>query len=145
MLNLTVREAVLDDAEALVPLLEALGYPVDAATARSRLRALRGADPSGCVLVAATASAIAGVITVHVTPVLHRPTSIGRITALAVLPALEGHGVGRALVEAAEMFCRERGLGRIEVTSGLAHTAAYDFYRHLGYEDHGLRFARALD
>jgi len=143
-MSVIVREAVLDDGTALVSLLDALGYPVDAETARARLRALRGADPTGCVLVAASEGQLVGLMTVHITPVLHRPTSVGRITALAVLPSMQGHGVGRALVEAAETYCRERGLGRIEVTSGLAHSAAYDFYRRLGYEDHGVRFAKAI-
>jgi GNAT superfamily N-acetyltransferase len=142
--RVNVRHASSADAGALVPLLEALGYPTDAPTVTARVEALRAADPSGCLLVAELGSRVVGFVTVHITPVLHRPTSVGRITGLAVLPDARGTGAGRALVEAAEARCREAGLSRIEVTSGLAHAAAYQFYSHLGYDNHGVRFAKTL-
>jgi ribosomal protein S18 acetylase RimI-like enzyme len=66
------------------------------------------------------------------------------VTALAVHPAAQGTGVGRRLIEEAERHFVSLGLERVEVTSGLIHRPAYDFYRHLGYEDHGLRFAKRL-
>jgi GNAT superfamily N-acetyltransferase len=140
----TVREAVDGDANALVPLLDALGYPTSVATLAARLTAWRAADPSGRLFVAELGSRVVGFVTVHITPVLHRPTSVGRITALAVLPDARGSGAGRALVEAAEAYCREAGLARIEVTSGLTHAPAYQFYSHLGYDNHGVRFAKML-
>jgi GNAT superfamily N-acetyltransferase len=142
--RVTVRDAVSADASAIVPLLEALGYPTEAPTVAARIESLRAADPTGRLIVAELGSRIVGFVTVHITPVLHRPTSVGRITGLAVLPEARGTGAGRALVEAAEAHCRDAGLSRIEVTSGLTHTAAYQFYAHLGYDNHGVRFAKAL-
>ena len=141
---LTVREAVGADARALVPLLEALGYPTEEPTVAARFAALRAGDPSGRVFVAERGSQVVGFVTVHITPVLHRPTSVGRITGLAVLPEARGTGAGRALVRAAETYCREAGLTRIEVTSGVSHAAAYQFYSPLGYDNQGVRFAKAL-
>jgi GNAT superfamily N-acetyltransferase len=142
---LTIREATAADAAALAPLLEVLGYATPPEVLRERLAAFHGVDPSGHVLAAFDHDGRAlGFLTLHHTPVLHRPTAVGRITALAVDGAAQGRGVGRRLVEAAERLCRTAGLARIEVTSGLTHTPAYDFYRHLGYADHGLRFARVL-
>jgi GNAT superfamily N-acetyltransferase len=142
--TVTVRDAVAADASALVPLLEALGYPSDAHTIAARFETLCAADPSGRVLVAEHRSRVVGFVTVHMTPVLHRPTSVGRITGIAVVADARGTGAGRALVAAAESYCRGAGLARIEVTSGVGHVDAYDFYRHLGYEDHGVRFAKML-
>ena len=145
MTAVRVRDARADDAEALVPLLGTLGYPAPAAVVAKRLVSLQQADPSGRVLVALDESGRAlGVLVYHSTPVLHRPTSVGRITALAVDPSARGLGVGRRLVEEGERLCRDAGLARLEVTSGPAHATAYDFYRHLGYEDQGLRFAKVL-
>jgi GNAT superfamily N-acetyltransferase len=145
MSDLTIRDVQEADAEALAPLLDVLGYATSAAVLRERLAALRRSDPAGRVLAAFDVSGRAlGFLTLHQTPVLHRPTAVGRITARAVDPRVQGLGVGRGLVEAGERLCREAGLARIEVTSGLSHTAAYDFYRHLGYADHGLRFAKVL-
>jgi GNAT superfamily N-acetyltransferase len=145
MTDLTIREATEADAAALAPLLAVLGYATPPEVLRERLTAFRDVDPSGHVLAAFDEDGRAlGFPTLHHTPVLHRPTAVGRITALAVDAAAQGRGVGRRLVEAAERLCRAAGLARIEVTSGLTHTPAYDFYRHLGYADHGLRFARVL-
>jgi GNAT superfamily N-acetyltransferase len=146
MTDLQIREATGDDAEALAPLFSVLGYETSPAVLRERLAGFRAADPAGHVLAAFDGAGRAmGFLTLHHTPVLHRPTAVGRITALAVDPTAQGRGVGRRLVEAAERLCREAGLARIEVTSGLSHMPAYDFYRRLGYADHGVRFARLLE
>jgi ribosomal protein S18 acetylase RimI-like enzyme len=72
------------------------------------------------------------------------PTGPGRITAIAVLPDTRGTGAGRALVEAAEAHFVAKGIARLEVTSGENHAAAHPFYRHLGYTDQGIRFAKSL-
>jgi PhnO protein len=80
----------------------------------------------------------------HVTPVLHRPTGVGRITALVVGEAARGHGVGRALVAEAERRLEVLGCALVEVTSNQKRTDAHDFYRRLGYEATSVRFARTL-
>lgn len=139
-----VRDAVPEDAPRLAPLLEALGYPADANTVRTRLEHLLAGDATGRVLVAAQGSEVVGFVTLHCTPTLHRPGPVGRITGLAVTGGGRGTGVGRQLVEAAEVHFSRLGITRIEVTSGPTHEAAYGFYRHLGYVDQGLRFSKVL-
>jgi GNAT superfamily N-acetyltransferase len=141
---LQVRDAMLTDADGLSPLLETLGYPAPPATIRQRLVALLHDDPTARVLVAVHGETIVGFATLHATPVLHRPTSVARVTALAVAPAAQGTGAGRALMAAAEKHFADLGYARVEVTSGPTHAAAHDFYRHLGYRDQGIRFAREL-
>ncbi|HWA17247.1 MAG TPA: GNAT family N-acetyltransferase [Gemmatimonadales bacterium] len=141
---LLIRDARLTDAEALAPLLDTLGYPAPPATVRQRLTALLHDDPTARVLVALRGEAIVGLATLHATPVLHRPTPVARVTALVVSPSAQGGGVGRALMAAAERHFNDAGYRRVEVTSGPTHTAAHEFYRHLGYRDQGVRFAREL-
>lgn len=140
-----IRDAVADDAPGLVPLLATLGYPADAGTIRVRLAWLRGVDRDGRVLVAVVDGVIQGFAALHGTPTLHREGLVGRITGLAVLEGAQGLGVGRALVEAAEEYFRSLGAVRMEVTSGPRHEPAHAFYRHLGYEDQGVRFAKPLE
>jgi ribosomal protein S18 acetylase RimI-like enzyme len=142
--RITIRPATPDDAEALAPLLAVLGYPVGPALLAERLGRLAIADPTGATLVACRGEALLGFATLHATPVLHRPTAVGRITGIAVADEARGRGVGRLLVAAAERFFAEQGIGRLEITSGPTHQAAHDFYRHLGYEDMGVRFAKPL-
>jgi ribosomal protein S18 acetylase RimI-like enzyme len=141
---LQVRDATPEDAQGIAPLLDSLGYPADPDTIATRLRELFAADPTGRVLVAVDEAGIVGFATLHSTPLLHRATSVGRITGIAVTPSVQGRGIGRALLRAAEGHFRMQGLARIEVTSGPLHTAAYPFYRRLGYTDHGVRFAKSL-
>jgi GNAT superfamily N-acetyltransferase len=141
---LQVRDAALADAEALSPLLADLGYPASPAIVRQRLIALLHDDPTARVLVAVRGEAIIGFATLHATPVLHRPTPVARVTALVVSPSAQGSGAGRALMAAAERHFMETGYGRVEVTSGPTHAPAHDFYRHIGYQDQGIRLAREL-
>jgi GNAT superfamily N-acetyltransferase len=145
MSAVAVRDAGPEDADALVPLLTALGYPAAAEVIRQRLTDLLRTDPTARVLVAAVDDRISGFAVLHVTPVVHRHTGVGRITALAVLPSLRRSGVGRVLLAACERHCTALGLERIEVTSGPLHEEAYSFYRRVGYQDQGIRFAKPLE
>jgi ribosomal protein S18 acetylase RimI-like enzyme len=144
MPSLHVRDATPDDAEALGPLLAALGYPASPAVIGERLATLRASDRTGRTLVAAEGATLLGFATLHRTPTLHRDTAVGRITGIAVLPEAQGRGVGGLLVAAAEAHFQAQGITRVEVTSGPTHVAAYTFYRHRGYEDQGVRFAKRL-
>jgi ribosomal protein S18 acetylase RimI-like enzyme len=139
-----IRDAAPADAAALAPLLAELGYPAAAEVIEARRAALLATDSTARVLVAVRDGRVVGFATLHATPVLHRPTPVGRITGIAVLPGTQGHGVGRLLVEAAEAHFARLGLGRMEVTSGPTHERAYPFYRRLGYHDQGIRFAKPL-
>lgn len=137
-----VRDARLDDAPALAGLLAELGFPAPADVIASRLSEMIRADK--IVLVAARGEDVLGVLTVHVTPVLHRPTPVGRLTALVVTERARGQGVGRSLVEAAERLLAARGCGLVEVTSNRKRPDAHAFYERLGYEATSVRFKKDL-
>ena len=141
---LIIRDATPEDATGIAPLLDALGYPADFETIAARLRELSAADPTGRVLVAVDDDQLVGFATLHSTPVLHRAAAVGRVTGIAVRPSSQGSGVGRELLRAAEGYFRAQGLDRIEVTSGPTRSAAYQFYRRLGYVDQGVRFSKSL-
>ena len=144
MAGVTIVDLSPADAESLLPLLETLGYPSSTTLLGERLARMFSSDPSARVIGARDGGELVGFACLHETPVPHRPTAVGRITAIAVLPGARGSGAGRALVNAAEQHFRAKGIERLEVTSGDNHAAAHPFYRHLGYTDQGIRFARAL-
>ena len=137
-----IRDATLDDAPALVSLLEELGYPTTADVLAERMRAFAAAGERA--LVAAVDGEVLGLITLHATPVLHRPTAVGRLTTLVVAARARGTGVGRALVAAAEQLLAERGCALVEVTSNRKRRDAHAFYEHLGYCETSLRFYKPL-
>lgn len=137
--SLAVRPARAADAEAIAGLIAGLGFAVTGKEIAGRLGALKKET-----LVAVRGEVI-GVLTWHVTPVLHRPNPVGRITMMAVAEAERRRGVGRALVDAAFAQLRAKGCGLVEVTSNVDLSGAHLFYRELGFERTSYRFAKPLD
>lgn len=141
-MNFEIRKARPTDAPALTDLVLELGYPVTAPGIADRLETLISAGE--IVLVATENSNTVGVLTGHVTPVLHRPTPVGRITMLEVTKIARGRGIGRALVEHAEHILKQKGCALVEVTSNEKLTEAHAFYRRLGYQKTSYRLRKSL-
>jgi GNAT superfamily N-acetyltransferase len=142
-----VRGMVAADAPEVARLLATLGYewPVDVLAAR--INAFLASGEYALVatrLTAGPAAPLLGVVTLHVTPVLHRAGPVGRFTALVVDESARGQGVGRALVSAAEAHLAARGCVLIEVTSNQRRTDAHAFYTKVGYTATSFRFAKTL-
>ena len=87
---------------------------------------------------------LAGVLTTHVTCVLHRTRPVGRITSLVLDESARGAGLGRRLVQRAESWLADAGCGVLEVTSNVRRADAHAFYERLGYERSSYRFNRSL-
>jgi ribosomal protein S18 acetylase RimI-like enzyme len=138
---LAVRPARPADSKAMAALVAALGYEAGPDAVAARLAALKKA---GEVPLVAEQGAVIGLLTWHVTPVLHRPKPVGRITMMVVADGERRRGVGRALVEAACERLRAKGCGLIEVTSNVDLSGAHGFYRKLGFERTSYRFAKGL-
>jgi len=137
--QLKIRDAAPRDAEAISALLTELGFPTGAQDVRRRLSALRKAGEPPLV---ADEGGVRGCLTWHVTPVLHRPTAVGRLTMLVVTKKARGRGVGTALVEAAEGRLCEAGCALIEVTSNIELGGAHEFYKSRGYRRTSYRFVK---
>jgi GNAT superfamily N-acetyltransferase len=139
-----IREASVDDAVGLVPLLEQLGYPSNADQIRRRLERLLS-DPASNVLVASYDERLIGLAALHVFPLLEQDRPVGQLIALAVDKAWRRQGIGRALVSAAERAAREHGCSALLLNSGDRRSDAHDFYSRLGFRVTGRRFVKNLD
>jgi ribosomal protein S18 acetylase RimI-like enzyme len=137
-----IRVARLEDALAIAGLLGELGFPAPADVVAQRLSVLAKAGET--TLVGARSGEVLGFVTVHVTPVLHRPAPVGRMTALVVATRARGRGLGRALVATAERRLADAGCGLMEVTSNQELSEAHSFYQQLGYAMTSYRFGKAL-
>jgi len=139
--KLVLREARPGDAGAIAGLLASLGYDVTEADAKRRLARLKkGGEP----LLVAERGGVIGCLTWHITPVVHRPRPVGRITMMVVAEEARGEGVGAALVAETEARLKAAGCGLIEVTSNLKRLRAHNFYEKLGYERTSYRFAKVV-
>lgn len=139
--KLVIRDARPNDAGALAALIVALGYEVTAAEVKTRLATLRKA---GQPVLVADRGGVIGVLTTSMTQVLHRPRPVGRISMMVVAETERGHGIGAALVAAAEARLAAAGCGLVEVTSNVKRLRAHAFYERLGYERTSYRFAKQV-
>jgi ribosomal protein S18 acetylase RimI-like enzyme len=138
---LVIRPARPADSEAVAALVTGLGFETAAGDIADRLPRLKKAGETPLV---AEQGEVIGVLAWHVTPVLHRPRPVGRITMMVVAREERRRGVGRALVEAALAQLRAKGCGLVEVTSNVDLSGAHGFYRKLGFERTSYRFAKGL-
>jgi GNAT superfamily N-acetyltransferase len=68
----------------------------------------------------------------------------GYVGELVTAAAMEGQGVGRALMVAAEDWARQQGLAHLTLETGAANRRARQFYEHLGYVEEEVRLTRSL-
>jgi GNAT superfamily N-acetyltransferase len=139
----SVRRAAAADAAAIAALLAELGYAAAPADVDRRLAELEASGRSAA-LVAEHDGAVAGVLTLHMVPVLHEAGDWCRVTALIVGERARRRGLARALVSEAEAVARSHGCVRIEVTSALHRDGAHELYRGMGFGQVSEHFLKAL-
>jgi ribosomal protein S18 acetylase RimI-like enzyme len=138
-----IRDAGPDDAAELAELLGQLGYPTEAGAVGGRLERL-AASGVDRVFVAVDGGSIVGVVSVHVSRSLEYDGDAAKISAVVVDERRRGTGVGRALIDAAEAEARRRDCEVLWLTTAEHRAGAHAFYRALGFEETGRRFARLL-
>jgi N-acetylglutamate synthase-like GNAT family acetyltransferase len=87
-----VRPVLEADLSRITDLLAQLGYPATTGQVRGRLDRWL-ADPYGMLLVAEVDGAVAGVAALHAITLLEHDGRLGRLVALVVDEAYQGHGV----------------------------------------------------
>lgn len=138
-----IRDAGSDDAAELVELIGQLGYPTGPVAVVRRLERL-AATGVDRVLVADDDGRIVGLVGVHVSRSLEHDGDAAKISAIVVDGSRRGTGVGRALVDAAEAEARARGCEVLWLTTAERRAGTHAFYRALGFEETGRRFARPV-
>jgi len=138
--GVTIRAATAADTSALSALIAQLGYSASEREVAERLASMQ--QEKRLVLVAEMGGNVVGCLSTSTMRVLHRPAPVGRISMMVVDEALRGHGIGAALVRAAERALSAVGCQLVEVTSHLTRSDAHRFYERLGYERTSVRLAR---
>ena len=144
MSGVTIRPATAEDSAIIAVLLDQLGYPAAAEDIPQRLDALNSL-PSAIAMVAEDPErGVVGLVTSHVFPSIHDNEQVAWLTALIVLDAVRGQGIGSELVQFVEEWAARSGAPRISVTSHRRRERTHQFYQERGYEWTGLRFAKKL-
>lgn len=102
-----------------------------------RLLAATLGDPDAAVFVCESDAVLLGFCTVRIdrAPAIQREVERAEITDLMVREDQRRFGVGRALVDRALDWVRERGVGRCEVRVATRNAEGQGFWRSLGFGD----------
>jgi ribosomal protein S18 acetylase RimI-like enzyme len=145
----TVREALVEDIDAIVGLLrglyEAMGETsgIDPETFPATLRSLL-ADDRSHLLVAEHRGEVLGFVSFSVRRTCMHPGGSALVDELAVDGRHRGQGVGRVLIEAVVERSRALGLDEVEVSTELSNERARRFYGTVGFEEIGVLLERDL-
>lgn len=119
------------DAGRIAALSGQLGYPAAEEDVLGRLRAI-GQRPDHAVFVAEAAGRVVGWVHVYTVATMESPAH-AEIGGLVVDEAHRGRGIGRALMQRAEAWARDAGLGMVRLRSNVIRAEAHDFYERIGY------------
>lgn len=141
--ELLIREGRIDDADIIARFVTQLGYPTMAAEMGDRLRTMLARDDYA-LLLAEDSGRVVGMVGAYLTLALELSGFCGRLTGMFVEEAWRERGIGRSLMNAVEAWLESRGASLVLITSGSHRHQAHVFYRCLGYQETGLRFAKQL-
>ena len=138
-----IGEAKPEDAGALQPLLEQLGYHQSVDFVEQKIRAFMH-DSQQYIFVAQIERHIAGFLSLSIIPQIAVAGDFARIAYLCVDEKFRGKRIGQALLTYAEETAKERGCDRMELHSSDHRKQAHQFYLAQGYEDAPKYFRKFL-
>jgi N-acetylglutamate synthase-like GNAT family acetyltransferase len=139
-----LRPARVEDAARIAELLGQLGYPASPEEAARRLQVVNDSD-ADVVWVAERENMVVGLVAIHVSAALEYDGDVAKVSAIVVDEEVRRQGVGERLMAAAEREARRRGCVLLFLTTAERRKDAHAFYRSLGFDETGRRFAKALD
>ncbi len=139
--GLEIREAQADDVAGILEVYRDAGIGAGTEFTEEEAVAHLKRMGSASVFVALANGRIVGTYELLVVENLaKRGRRSGVVEDVAVLPAYQGHGVGKAMMQDAMERCREAGCYKVMLSSNEKREAAHAFYDSLGFERHGFSF-----
>jgi predicted N-acetyltransferase YhbS len=129
--SVTIRVGRRSDAGEIAQLTTQLGYDLTEGDAAARLSRILPRDDQRFLVADFDGGAVGWVHIVLVEYV--DAEAFALIGGLVVDEVHRGSGIGRALMNGAENWARERGVSMVRLSSTVARTAAHRFYENLGY------------
>lgn len=148
MSEILFREAVEDDLLEILRLYASAQITDEESftleEARQHLQVFKR-YPSYRIFVALIDDAIVGTYELLIMDNLaKRGRKSGVVEDVAVDPASQGRGIGRAMMDHAREQCRQAGCYKFVLSSNLKREDAHRFYDALGFERHGYSFLTRL-
>lgn len=141
--TIIVRDAEVDDADAIAGLCGELGYPEETLVLKTRIKKL-SKRMNDRVLVAVRESQVVGVLSLHIMSMFHLGGRVCRVTSLVVSEQYRKKYIGRRLMDMAEAYARASDCVQVEVTSNDRRADAHAFYDRLGYTAESQSFVKKI-
>ena len=74
----------------------------------------------------------------------HQGTPSAVVEDVGVIPAVQGKGIGKVMMEYALNYAKEKGCYKMSLSSNLRRDKAHQFYESLGFQKHGFSFLMNL-
>lgn len=129
-----IRLVKLEDAPAIVQLLEQLDYPNTEDFIQEKLRTLI-AHPDEVFFVYELDDKVVAFMSLHFIPQIALRGDFARISYFAVDTDSRSHGIGKLMEDYCTQLAIERGCDRIELHSHTRREQAHKFYFRQGYEE----------
>lgn len=142
-MGLTIRDARPQDARPLARLIGQLGYPTSAEAVSQRLELLATSEADR-LIVADLDGQVVGLASLHVSLSVEYDKPAAKLSAIVVDHEHRRLGIGERLVETMELEARARDCCLIFLTTAERRSDAHAFYRRIGFEETGRRFAKWL-
>jgi GNAT superfamily N-acetyltransferase len=131
--RMIVRTAGPGDAGAIAALTAQLGYDEAEDEIRKRIEEIRGQGNGEIYIAVVPPDIVVGWIQVFALLLLELPP-LAEVGGIIVDARYRRIGVGRSLMEAAELWARQNGLATLRLRN-LQRSDAREFYRQLGYRE----------
>jgi len=120
-----------DASSGVIALLRSHGWSYDQVVGQVEALEALAASENGLALIASTANAVAAFISLQV----HGWNRLAQIHGLAVRQDMLRRGLATRLIDAAEMFARDRDCRGIYVDTPVDNEAGRSFYAARGYSE----------
>ncbi|HTS63325.1 MAG TPA: GNAT family N-acetyltransferase [Candidatus Acidoferrales bacterium] len=145
MIDLEIRDAMDDDLPGVLRVLADSGIDggqsFEVEDARAHLARIR-AWPNFRLFAVVSGGEVVGTYALLIMDKLgKRGTPAGVVEDVAVAPAHQGKGIGRAMMAHALEECRKAGCYKLALSSNMKRADAHRFYESLGFTRHGYSFA----
>lgn len=131
--GIRVRRAVPADIPQLPELCNQLGYPSSEEEVRARFGGIHAAPNHGLFVAETADGRLAGFLHVFVIRTMELDPR-AEIGGLVVDGARRSQGIGKLLVERAEIWAREHGCKIVSLRSNVIRERAHAFYERLGFK-----------
>jgi GNAT superfamily N-acetyltransferase len=132
--RMIVRAAQRGDAGAVAALAAQLGYDEAEVEVGKRIVEIRAHGNGEIYVAVVPPDIVVGWVQVFALLLVELPP-LAEVGGIVVDSRYRRIGVGRSLMEAAELWARQNGLAALRLRSNLQRDDAHGFYRRLGYQE----------